>query len=120
MYVSSRALSLSLFLSPSLPLSLYIYIYICPHGPLRPTRYSVDAAMDFEFNATSQKALFPRLFRVDVFNVGMLWTESRLGTFMLELGRIYDQPNHQYFRRFFQLYDPADLTKAKGYIQVCS
>eukprot|EP00051_Salpingoeca_urceolata_P011456 m.141941 g.141941 ORF g.141941 m.141941 type:complete len:2152 (+) comp17129_c0_seq1:436-6891(+) len=70
----------------------------------------------FSFNEAPVK-LFNELINLEVFNAKNLRSDSLLGAFKLDVGLVYDQPQHAIMRKWIMLQQPADAG-CQGYLQV--
>ncbi|XP_072409909.1 myoferlin-like [Chiloscyllium punctatum] len=63
--------------------------------------------------------VFNTLIHLQVLNSHSLRADSMIGVFKLDVGSVYDLPDHAVLRKWLLLYEPDDLqSMAKGYLKV--
>ena len=73
----------------------------------------------FEYNQ-SKDIVFDKIVKFEVFtSKNLLRTGALVGMFKMDIGTIYEQPDHQFSKKWAVLTDPNDLnTGPKGYLKV--
>ena len=76
-----------------------------------------DSSFYFEFFA-SPAELFDKLIKFSVYNSGTILADSLVGAFVMDIGTVYAQPNHQYYSQWCMLYLPHNVgAGAQGYLK---
>ncbi|XP_075252802.1 myoferlin-like [Convolutriloba macropyga] len=66
----------------------------------------------------SPQELFSQAVEVEVFNARVLRSDALIGSYKLDIGSVYDQPQHAYLSKWLLLTDPDDpMSGCKGYVK---
>ncbi|XP_063717418.1 myoferlin-like isoform X4 [Symsagittifera roscoffensis] len=73
----------------------------------------------FFFNVhQSPQELFSQTVEVELFNARVLRSDALIGSYKLDVGAVYDQPQHAYLSKWLLLTDPEDpMSGCKGYVK---
>jgi hypothetical protein len=77
-----------------------------------------DEVFFFNFNS-SQADLFDQMIEFQVFNALSYLKDALIGSFKMDIGYVYDEPNHSLINKWLLLGDTEDcMSGAKGYLKV--
>jgi len=73
----------------------------------------------FQYSHISLKDLYETVFEFTVNNSRKMRSDALIGSFKLDVGSVYDQPDHAYVRKWILLTEPEDTTNTpKGYLKI--